>query len=243
MGQENSFIKVRFHVCRYALAAAGMSLFAPSFLFAAEMSLSLRTGHYNLPIESYKERQFRAVIRQQYDYSCGSAALATLLKYHYGFDLSEHDVLTAMYSIGDKPKILKEGFSLLDMKQYLASIGLRANGFRAPLSILEKAGIPAIVLINNNGYLHFVVIKGISKDMVLLGDPALGARVMERSKFEKMWNQILFVVLDDASYAKRYFNVKDDWHVRESPVFSAALSDAALSSFTVQISPTPNYFF
>jgi hypothetical protein len=53
-------------------------------------------GKYNLHITSYAEIPFRTVIRQQFDYSCGSAALATLLHYQYGLNTNEAQVFKAM---------------------------------------------------------------------------------------------------------------------------------------------------
>ncbi|MFO1241740.1 MAG: C39 family peptidase [Rickettsiales bacterium] len=197
----------------------------------------------NFKVQSYKERQFKTVVRQQFDFSCGSAALATLLDYHYDWPVDERDVLISMYAKGDKEKIRKEGFSLLDMKQYLASIGFKANGFRTDLNKLNSVGIPAIVLINNAGYLHFVVVKGVTQHRVLVGDPAIGLKVFERSAFEKMWNGILFVILNDKEYAQQTFNRDQDWKTKEKANFDAALSDQALAGFTVHISPTPGYFY
>jgi predicted double-glycine peptidase len=70
-------------------------------------------GTYSVPVTSMKELRFRGTTRQQYDFSCGSAALATLLTSHYGFPVSEEDVFKEMYARGDKDKIRREGFSPL----------------------------------------------------------------------------------------------------------------------------------
>lgn len=212
---------------------------------AQSADISLYGGGYstNFPIQSYKERQFKTVVRQQYDFSCGSAALATLLRYHYDWPVEEREVLVSMYAKGDKEKIRKEGFSLLDMKQYLTGLGFKANGFRADLKKLSSVGIPAIVLINNAGYLHFVVVKGVTENRVLIGDPAMGLKVFERSAFEKMWNGILFVVLNDKEYAQTTFNQQQDWKTKEKAKFDAALSDQALATFTVHTSITPGYYY
>lgn len=219
--------------------------FTVSLYSAQAADISIYGGGYstNFPVQSYKERQFKTIVRQQYDFSCGSAALATLLKYHYDWPVEEKDILLSMYSKGDKEKIRKEGFSLLDMKQYLASTGFKANGFRADLNKLTSVGIPAIVLINNAGYLHFVVVKGVTKDRVLVGDPAMGLKVFERTAFEKMWNGILFVILNDKEYAQANFNRDQDWKTKEKAKFDAALSDQALAGFTVHTSPTPGYYY
>ncbi len=41
-----------------------------------------------------------------------------------------------MFERGDQAKIRKEGFSMLDMKRYLESLGLRADGFELPVDRL-----------------------------------------------------------------------------------------------------------
>ena len=50
----------------------------------------------------------------------------------------------------------------------------RPTASRRPLDKLASAGIPAIVLINEHGYNHFVVIKGMRDERVLIGDPSGG---------------------------------------------------------------------
>ncbi len=177
-------------------------------------------GAYSLPITSMKAARYRAMIRQQYDFSCGSAALSTLLTYHYGFKVTEETVFVAMYEKGDQPKIRREGFSLFDMKRYLENNGFEADGFEAPLDKLESAGIPAIVLINENGYNHFVVVKGMRGGRVLVGDPSGGTRALAQAAFEAMWtNGILFVISNRQELAK--FNLASEWSaVPRAPIAS-----------------------
>jgi predicted double-glycine peptidase len=169
-------------------------------------------GAYTVPTVSIKEARYSAMVRQQFDFSCGSAALSTLLTYHYRFAVTEQAVFEEMYARGEQEKIKKEGFSLLDMKRYLEAHGFEANGFEASLDKLVSVGIPAIVLINDNGYNHFVVIKGIRDQRVLVGDPSGGTRVMLRRKFESIWaNPILFVITNRQDVAG--FNQASDWRV------------------------------
>lgn len=168
-------------------------------------------GAYRLPITSMKGARFRAMIRQQYDFSCGSAALSTLLTYHYGYKVTEEAVFTEMYNSGDQAKIRRDGFSLLDMKRYLEHHGFKADGFEAPLEKLEQVGIPAIVLINENGYNHFVVVKGLRDGRVLVGDPSAGTRAMTKAGLEQMWtNGILFVISNRQELAQ--FNIAAEWN-------------------------------
>ena len=169
-------------------------------------------GPYTLQVTSLKEARHLSTLRQQYDFSCGSAALATLLTHHYGRPVSEQAVFVAMFRAGDQAKIRREGFSLLDMKHYLAAQGYQADGFEAPLEALEQIGIPAITLVSENGYNHFVVVKGLRDGRVLLGDPAFGMRAMSRERFERIAKEkILFVIRDHQDAAR--FNLAADWRV------------------------------
>jgi predicted double-glycine peptidase len=117
-----------------------------------------------------------------------------------------------MFTNGDRAKIGKEGFSLLDIKRFLASRGFDADGFDVPLEKLDDEGIPAIVLINERGYHHFVVIKGYKNGRVLVGDPARGTRSMSKRRFDAMWNNhVVFVIHNERDRA--IFNSPRDWAV------------------------------
>ncbi|MBB3006800.1 hypothetical protein C7414_109151 [Cupriavidus alkaliphilus] len=170
---------------------------------------------YSVRVTSIREARFKSTIRQQFDFSCGSAAVATLLTYQYGHPINEATVFQNMYLNGDQQKIRAEGFSLLDMKRFLAALGYEADGFELPLSKLEETQVPAIVLIVENGYHHFVVVKGVKGNRVLVGDPARGTRAMSREQFERIWDsQLLFVIHNRTDRAR--FNVAADWRVAPS---------------------------
>lgn len=195
-----------------------------------------------VPVKSIQEKKFETVVRQQYDFSCGSAALATLLTYHYEKPIDEQTAFTYMYEYGDQEKIKQYGFSLLDMKNYLDSHGFQADGFEATLDILADAGIPAITLLNVRGYRHFVVIKGISDGKVLVGDPALGLKAFPRDEFESMWqNGILFIITNKPDVGKSNFNTAKVWNAFPKTPWGTAVALDSLSSLTVEI-PRPNEF-
>jgi predicted double-glycine peptidase len=182
-----------------------------------------------LQIWSMRELKVRSVILQKYDYSCGSAAIATLLTYHYGNPISEEVAFRTMFDHGDQQKIQREGFSLLDMKRFLDAQGYRADGFEVSLDEVAKAGLPAIVLIVDNGYHHFVVIKGMRDNKVLLGDPAVGMRVVRREDFEAAWpNRIVFVIHE--APARGEFNTARDWSVRPRSLLGQPVGADTLSS-------------
>jgi predicted double-glycine peptidase len=174
-------------------------------------------GIFQLPVVSYRERPFQTVVQQQFDYSCGSAALATLLTFHYQRPSSETEIFEAMYEAGDQAQIQAVGFSLLDMKAHLQRLGYRADGFRISIEKLATVGVPAIALIELDGYRHFVVIKGIEAGGVLVGDPARGVGFYTVDHFEALRvDDIVFVIRDQAKIAKANFNKTRDWRLQRA---------------------------
>jgi uncharacterized protein len=180
-------------------------------------------GAFAVPVKTMKrtneEQLFKTTVRQRYDFSCGSAAVATLLTHHYDAPTTEDHAMYFMYQRGDQEKIRKEGFSMLDMKDYLEARGYKADGFEIDKGQFDKLvaeAVPFIVLLEENGYNHFVVVKGAAGDHVLLGDPSRGTRTMKRVEFEKLWvARIAFLIHSHQNLAK--FNVREHWRV--FPVF------------------------
>jgi hypothetical protein len=186
-------------------------MLAGSATALAELKLNEGTATYSLNVMTYRDIPFRTVIRQQYDYSCGSASLATLLHYHYGRkDVDESNIFKAMWEAGDQAKIQMVGFSLLDMKNYLTREGYESDGYRMSLDEIQKTANPTIAVITVGPYRHFVVIKGVENGVVLVGDPALGLKKYPRADFEKMWNGIVFMIHGGRA-TRGDFNVAAEW--------------------------------
>lgn len=185
-------------------------------------------GTPTMTVQSFQERKYQNTIAQEHDFSCGSAALATLLTYNYGIKTTETEVFTDMFEKGDKEVISKSGFSLLDMKNYLERRGLSSAGFRAPLDKLVEVKLPAIVLINVRGYRHFVVFEGVRGGWVLLSDPANGTRIEQVAEFERQWSGISFLLLSDIDQAQARFMTAQKWE-------AAPLPPMALSRFTLDL--------
>lgn len=208
-------------------------LLAGCCLQAGAMDLAAGTGaHFRLGVTSMKEARYISTIRQQYDFSCGSAAVATLLSHHFNYRVDEALVFQEMYARGDQAKIRREGFSLLDMKRFLEARGFKADGFQLPLQKLRDAGLPAIVLISENGYHHFVVVKGLRDGRVLLGDPASGTRAIAQVGFEAMWQTRLLFVVHNRPGAGR-FNAASDWRVAPAAPLGEAVSRDSLGEITL----------
>lgn len=195
-----------------ALLAAALAPAVPATAGEATFIVpGMPGGGFRVDLSTMLDRRYYTVIRQQYDFSCGSAALATLLHYHYGVPASEETTFNGMWEHGDQEAIRKAGFSLLDMKRYLDSIGLEAQGFRVTLAQIAETGIPGIALTVTNGYRHFVVIKGVSDDGVLIGDPARGILRVDRAEFEKTWDGLFFVIASARETGQRSFNRPAQW--------------------------------
>lgn len=217
---------------------AKYALLIMSMLFCGNISaLNLNDlaggGNYNVSVTNYTEMRFSSVYKQQFDFSCGSAALASLLTFHYDDEVNEQSVFVDMFEHGDQEKIKKLGFSLLDMKNYLERRGYRSNGFKMKLDQLHEASSPAITIIDADGYLHFVIIKGLTEQRVLVGDPAIGVNIVSRDKFEEMWaDRILFLVHAENGVEAKNYQSEEEWLARLAPLGNA-IDRSSLGEYNV----------
>lgn len=209
-----------------AVAVIAIGGCAPSVTPGARfMSGVGANGDFNLPIQSMDERRYATVVRQRYDFSCGSAALSTLLRFHYGWNVGEDKVFVGMWRDGDRDAIKRVGFSLLDMRRYLDAKGLKADGYKVSIDDVAKAGIPGIALISVRNYKHFVVVKGVTPSEVLIGDPSVGLHLMPRAEFETAWNGVYFVLNSEQARGRTAFNVPRQWAAYTRAPIGARFSD------------------
>lgn len=157
------------------------------------------------PVQSLHEIRTRHVVLQQFDLSCGAAALATLLRYQHGFPTDERQVALGLIDRDvyvENPEIIRirQGFSLLDMKRYTDGLGFTGNalGGMSYEDLLQHT--PAIVPVLLHGYPHFVVFRGEHQGQVYLADPAFGNRTLDRDRFISAW-------VDYADFGKVAFTV------------------------------------
>lgn len=202
---------------------------------AGSVNISNPFGAFNVQAKSLQEMRWDSVIRQKYDFSCGSAAVATLLTFHYNMPTNEEDVFQAMIKVGDRAKIQKNGFSMLDMKRYLDNRGFRSDGFKISLDKLIKIGMPGITLLNTQGYRHFVVVKGIDSNHVLIADPAVGSVVVPREYFETIWNGAILGARSYVDVAKQNFNSDRDWRIRPRSPIDQGVSRAGLGPLLISL--------
>ena len=147
-------------------------------------------------VESMQERRFRNLVRQHTDYSCGAAALATILKYAYHLDADEATVIEGMMGVSDQQLVRDRGFSLLDIKRYVESLGMRGRGYRVDEARLRNLRVPGLVLMDVRGFRHFVVMKQVRGDIVDVADPILGNRSLPLAEFLEAWpSRAVFIVI------------------------------------------------
>lgn len=150
----------------------------------------------SVKLEPFSELKYKHIVRQAFDYSCGSAALVTILNYHLGVMVNEQQAMEGMLEKGEKDKIIeRRGFSLLDMKRYVGSLGMSGAGFKAEIKDLMTLDEPAIVPIDYAGSKHFVVLRGIREGVVYIADPSAGNIVFSVEEFARWWDKnTLFII-------------------------------------------------
>jgi predicted double-glycine peptidase len=134
-----------------------------------------------VPVLSWKTLRNQRVVKQNLDYSCGAASLATLLNEFYGQSFSEKELLQALDK-GD----MRASFE--DMQKALPQLGFRAQGYAASFDQLTKLKAPVIVYLKYRNNEHFSVLRGINEHTVWLADPSLGNRTYSKAQFLEMWN-------------------------------------------------------
>lgn len=142
------------------------------------------------------EQQFKNIVHQAYDYSCGSAALTTVLNGYLGRQFEERQIMDGLLKYGETDKIVqRRGFSLLDMKRLVTVLGHPSGGYKGTFEDLKKLDHPAIVPIHYAGFKHFVVVKKYKEGRVFVADPALGNISFPEERFKDIWeNNVMFIV-------------------------------------------------
>jgi hypothetical protein len=154
------------------------------------------------PARTLKDARDQNVVKQRFDFSCGAAALATLLRYGLNQPVTERDVLRELFdrlADDEKATVTRTGFSLLHLQRVAQKRGLNAQGFRLAPDQIPLLGGPVLVFIEPRGYKHFAVLRGVQNDRVYLADPSRGNIRMPAYRFLHDWVQgdgrgIIFVV-------------------------------------------------
>jgi predicted double-glycine peptidase len=152
---------------------------------------------FGSPVRSLQEIRQEGVVIQKWDTSCGAAALATVLTYSLQYPVSERDVASGMLRMTEPIKVKhRGGFSLLDLKHFVETRGLKGAGYRGMNFEQLLALHSPIVPVLQYGNPHFIVVRGLnSAGRVDIADPGFGNRTMSVEDFKGVWqNGIGFMV-------------------------------------------------
>lgn len=166
----------------------------------------LATPSLNGEVETHtwKSRRDAQVVKQNEDFSCGAASLATLLNGYYGQALTEKQILKDM----NKPDMMA---NFEDMARVVNGYGFKAGGVALSYEQLSKLTVPVVVYLQVKGNDHFSVLRGISSTHVQLADPSMGNRTFSKAQFQEMWEtrsdanlkgKILLVLPQDSAVSK-----------------------------------------
>ncbi len=162
-------------------------------------------GMVRIPIVSMQGEQFLGIVRQHTDYSCGAASVATILKYGYNIAGETEDaVIDGMLRVSDPAIVRQRGFSLLDIKNYVDALGLSGAGFKISYPLLLNIRVPTVILLNENGYSHFVVFRKATPEYTWVADPIRGNQRFRAGVFASMWDGIIFVIAPGPNHAIVY---------------------------------------
>lgn len=178
-----------------ASLALACALPAPAYAVA---HLHTQTLSGSVPVATWKARRDARVVKQDKDYSCGAASLATLLSHYWQRPTTESEILDLLVA-KDKDKAAA---SFDDMAAILPKLGFRGVGLALSFEQLQKLKAPVIVFVRARKEDHFAVLGGISADRVKLADPSLGNRTLTHAQFLDLWQ-----TRDDATLKGRVLAV------------------------------------
>ncbi len=153
-------------------------------------------------METFAQHLFlegKTKIRQHYKYDCGAACLASVAAY-YGVQLS---LAQTRLLCGCTP----DGISLQGILDAASSLGFEASCYKSKEKEFHTIGefsLPAIAHIKDTqGYLHYVVIYGISGKRIKVMDPADGQmRKIPAGEFCNMWSGYIIKIVPSANLTR-----------------------------------------
>jgi len=147
---------------------------------AGEIFVSTPSLKGHIPIKTWKDLRDERVVKQDLDYSCGAASVATIMNGFYGMEVTEGELLKAMEEDG--------AASFQDLAEVVRSHGLKGVGVALNFEQLRQLEVPAIAYLKYRDDDHFSVVRGVDADgSVTLGDPSWGNRRFTKHQFLNMW--------------------------------------------------------
>ena len=166
-----------------------MSARAPVLALLAALATTAGAKAVDKPL-SFREIKFSATVRQQFDFSCGAATLATILTFYFGRPTSEIEVMNILrsrYPDQDWKGLQDRGFSFDDLIWTAGRLGFEGQGAQIPTTGLEGLSGPVIVHLDRGKFQHFTVVRAVKAGNVFLSDPVVGAVSMSMGEFERQY--------------------------------------------------------
>lgn len=141
-------------------------------------------------VASWKTLQRRNIVMQSRDYSCGAAALATIVRYYLGDNADEQTflvILDQLLTAEEAEDRIENGLAMSDLRRAAVQAGYQSVVAKMTLSKLLAAKAPLIVGIDVDGYKHFVVLRGFDGFWVYLADPIRGNIRIHATEFQDQW--------------------------------------------------------
>ena len=128
-----------------------------------------------------------AVCRQTTDYTCGAAAMVTLLHAH-GIDATEGEMAALSRTAPERGVSDFQAADGLRRKLEAAGSRLRSNLAACESGALDDVPTPFIATLKHSFFFdHMVCVFEARRDAVLVGDPAKGLVEWDRQRFERAW--------------------------------------------------------
>lgn len=144
---------------------------------------------------TWEEARYGGIVTQELDNSCGLAAVATIMRTHFGDERFDERALVKHYvehaSEAELAEAMQNGLSLLEIEKLVQSLGYITTKNVLTLNELEQIAsfVPVLVYLEIGKFRHFAVVRGVSKDKdsVLLADPSRGNVEYSRDAFQSEW--------------------------------------------------------
>lgn len=149
------------------------------------------------PVTSLEALKYAEVVRQERDYSCGAAALATVLNFYFGESYSEQellDLLAVRYGPAGWKERQATGLSLEDLAYAAGEVGYSAEGALIGISGLLQIKGPVIVHLRKGSFEHFSVFRGMKNGAILLADPIAGEVQYSPAAFRAQYTGLAMAV-------------------------------------------------
>jgi len=158
---------------------------------------------------SLRELRYQRMIGQTTWFTCGPAAVATLLAYYFGLQVGEGDILEISLEVmgADAAKV-ETGITALALKVALERNGIRTRGYRVTTSALaqyfERGGLPLILHVTRP-QLHYLVAEGFISGHFVIADPSYGRRLLPKPALEseKGFSGVVLATLPNPVLAER----------------------------------------